>query len=598
VLTIAANRAALTLALLGNNDMNTFEQKLFNTLQEKKLISEKGAQDLFRDLSNIEGSLESMLVQKVKISQDDILSAKSSLAGLPSFKLEDEKTIPQDVLASISEEAAQQYKIAPLEKRGNKLKIGIVNPEDYAAREAVRFIALGGNFEPELYVITDEAFKKVLRRYRTLRGVIEQALTELKEELKKPKGIKVPDEPGMIREAPITKMVAVILKHAVEGKASDIHIEGGIERTRVRFRVHGKLYTSIFLPSKIHASIVSRVKILSNLRLDESRIPQDGRFSAEISGRNIDFRVSTFPTKDAEKVVLRVLDPTSAIQSFSDLGLVGLNLKRVEEAIEMPFGMILISGPTGSGKSTTLYAALMSLDKESLNVVSLEDPIEYFIEGVNQSQIHQEIGYTFASGLRHVLRQDPDIIMVGEIRDAETADLATHASLTGHLVFSTIHTNNAMGVIPRLVDMGVKPFLIPSSVVLAVAQRLVRRLCPYCKVSTVVAPRIAKIIKREIELMSGEVKSHFKIGARDSYKLWNSPGCNKCFRRGTIGRIAIFEVLSMTEELKGIIYSEPTEIKIEEEAKRQGMVTLFQDGIIKALQGVISIEEVLRVSGE
>jgi len=258
----------------------------------------------------------------------------------------------------------------------------------------------------------------------------------------------------------------------------------------------------------------------------------------------------------------------------------------------------LISGPTGSGQSTTLYTPLSTMDREPVNVVSLEDPIEYPIEGVNQSQIREEIGYTFASGLRHILRQDPDIIMVGEIRDAETAGLATHAALTGHLVFTTIHTNNAMGVIPRLIDMGVAGFLLPSAIVLAVAQRLVRRLCPSCKVSRDTPPEIAKFISEQIGEMSAEAREKNDLRVEDSYKIWSSEGCDKCGRRGSLGRIGIFESLSMTEELKEIVYSEPTENKIVEEARRQEMITFKQDGIMKALRGLCSIEEVLKATGE
>jgi type IV pilus assembly protein PilB len=466
------------------------------------------------------------------------------------------------------------------------------------AHDAIRFIAIGSNIETELYVITNATFQKILGQYRTFRTQIKEALTELEKELKEEKRPLPSRLPGVIKEAPVTKVVAVILKHAVEGKASDIHIESVAVRTRVRFRVHGGLYTSLFLPSRIHNALVSRIKILSNLRLDETRIPQDGRFSAEISGRTIDFRVSTFPTWLGEKVVLRVLDPYGAIQDLESLGLAGRNLTLIKEAIKRPFGMVMISGPTGSGKSSTLYAALSSMDRETVNAISLEDPIEYHIEGVSQSQIRNEIGYTFASGLRHVLRQDPDIIMVGEVRDAETAELAVHASLTGHLVFSTIHTNNAVGVVTRLQDMGVPFFLIPSAIVLTVAQRLVSRLCPYCKVKEKAPDNISAIVRQEIEGMSAETRAYFKVKPEESYVIWHSPGCDKCARKGILGRIGIFESLSMTTQLKKLVYDKANAIILQEEAARQGMITLRQDGILKALQGIVAVEEVLRVVEE
>ncbi|MFY9457692.1 MAG: GspE/PulE family protein [Candidatus Spechtbacterales bacterium] len=575
--------------------MNNYEQKILDALLAKNLITKEKAEEFRGNLKNIEDSLEGMLLEDPNISSKDILSIKSNVSKLPPAEVRDINKISPDLLKEIPEEAARQYKIVPLGRVGNKLRVGIVDPEDYRARDAVRFIAMGSDVTPEVYVITQETFKKILGQYRTFRTQIKEALLELEKELKEERKIpkKIIIAEALLKEAPVTKVVAVILKHAVEGKASDIHIEATPGRTRVRFRVHGTLYTSLFLPPEIHASVVSRIKILSNLRLDETRIPQDGRFSAEISGQSIDFRVSTFPTRIGEKAVLRVLDPSIAIRDLPELGLRGRSLAIVSESLSNSYGMILISGPTGSGKSTTLYAALSSVDKEGLNVVSLEDPIEYNIEGVSQSQVRPEIGYTFAEGLRHVLRQDPDIIMVGEIRDSETATLATHAALTGHLVFSTIHTNNAIGVIPRMIDMGVSAFLIPSSVSLAIAQRLLRRLCPYCKIRESAPPKIAAFIKKEIEDMNESARSDSNLKAQDSYELWRSPGCDKCSRSGTIGRIGIFEVLMMTKQLKEIIYTEPNEIKIEEEARRQGMLTLRQDGIIKALQGIISIDEVI-----
>ena len=582
--------------------MTNYEQKIIDKLSAKKLISSGKAEELQRKLKDVEGSLELMLLEDPNISSQDVLSAKSEISKLPGGTITDIDKISIDLLKQIPEEAARQYKIIPLGRSGNTLKVGLVDPDDYKVRDAIRFIAMGIDVVPELYVITQDTFKKALGQYRTFRSQIKEALVELdrerEEEKKAPKPSKLRVSEALLKEAPVTKVVAVILKHAVEGKASDIHIEATSANTRVRFRVHGKLYTSLFLPSAIHPAVISRIKIISNLRLDEMRIPQDGRFSTEVSGRVIDFRVSTFPTRIGEKAVLRVLDPSISIRTLPELGLIGRNLDVVNDALKNQYGMILIAGPTGSGKSTTLYASLSSIDKESLNVVSLEDPIEYNMEGVSQSQVRPEIGYTFATGLRHVLRQDPDIIMVGEIRDSETATLAIHAALTGHLVFSTIHTNNSIGVIPRLIDMGIPAFLIPSSLSVAVAQRLLRRLCPHCKVSEPAPPKIAVFIEKEIEGMGKETRSRIDVDTGSGYTLWRSEGCGKCSRRGTIGRIGIYEVLLMTKQLKEIVYREPNDINIQEEAKRQGMITLRQDGIIKALQGVVSIDEVLRASEE
>lgn len=583
------------------NQMDKFDEKILKEAEKQNLISKELGDEIYEKMKGSSDSIEPIL-DNAGVSGDLILEIKGKLSGLPVVSKKDATQISPNILKQIPEEAVTQYKIVPLGFSEDKVHIGMLNPEDYRAREAVRFITLGGNKSLELYVISYDTYQHVLNQYRNLRSQIKEALEEFEEEETKggKKKMSAVDRllPEMVKEAPVTKMVAVILKHAVEGKASDIHIEPSPDRTQVRFRVDGKLHASLLLPSKIHSAIVSRIKVLSNLRIDEMRMPQDGRFATDMNGKTIDFRVSTFPTRMGEKVVLRVLDPSSNINGFEDLGLWGRNADLIKQAITKPFGMVLISGPTGSGKSTTLYVSLNSVERESYNVVSLEDPIEYTIEGVNQSQIRQEIGYTFASGLRHILRQDPDIIMVGEIRDTETAQLAVHASLTGHLVFSTIHTNNAIGVIPRLIDMGVDQFLIPSSLELAIAQRLVRKLCSFCRFSYKAPDNIAKLVNRELSLIKEDVLAGFNVKLKDEYDLWSGKGCERCARKGTIGRIAIFEMFSMTKELKAIVYKEANEMSILSEANRQGMTTLLQDGIIKALRGVVSIEEVLRVVEE
>ncbi|MDX1535476.1 MAG: GspE/PulE family protein, partial [Candidatus Spechtbacterales bacterium] len=314
-------------------------------------------------------------------------------------------------------------------------------------------------------------------------------------------------------------------------------------------------------------------------------------------GQTIDFRVSTFPTNSGEKVVMRVLDSSSVILEFQELGLIGPNKKKIEDAIDEPFGMIIVSGPTGSGKTTTLYTAMSKINKEGINIVSLEDPVEYHIEGVSQSQVRPEIDYTFASGLRSILRQDPDVIMVGEIRDGETAQLGVQSALTGHLVFTTVHTNNAIGVIPRLVDLGVSDFLIPSSVTIAMAQRLVGRLCSSCKFQKDPRGRIVEIIESELSKLPPEVLQKFEV--QKPYQIWDAKGCPKCNGKKTKGRMGIYEILKMTPELKRIILEEEANaIAIESEARRQGMINMKQDGIIKSLLGYMAIEDVLRVVEE
>lgn len=517
------------------------------------------------------------------------------MSSFKQFDLEN-YTIPENLLFEIPEEAAEYYKILPLDKKNNVLSVGLVDTNNFKSQEAARFIGQQKGLEIQFYIISPESFEKNIKRYHNLRHEVSQALSAIPEEEEQRKKEKSKTEKELFTEAPISKIVSVIFQHAVEGKASDIHIEPLEERTRVRYRLDGILYTSLLLPKDIHRAIVSRIKVLSNLKLDETRVPQDGRFRSFINKKKIDFRVSTLPTSYGEKVVLRLLDSSTGLLSFDDLGLVGYNQNTINETIKKPFGMILITGPTGSGKSTTLYAVLKILNKEGVNIISLEDPVEYLLEGVNQSQVKPEIHYTFASGLRSILRQDPDIIMVGEIRDEETARLATHAALTGHLVLSTLHTNDAIGVIPRLMDMGVKPFLIPSSLAISASQRLLRRLCPKCKYSIDPPPKIKKMIEDELNSIPEQTRKQFDIPKE--IKLWKAKGCPYCSNRGTKGRVAIYETFYMTPELEKIIIAGPTEEKLRNEANRQGMITMKQDGLIKAIQGIVSFEEVMRVIEE
>jgi len=512
------------------------------------------------------------------------------------------REISVEILKEIPEDAANFYKFIPLNRDKNILEVGMVNPDDLKAKEALRFITRQSGLETKIFIITPTGFKNVLKQYRTLRGEVKKALEELEEELETEGKIRPfqgrAEEIArqIVAEAPITKIVAVILRHAIEGRASDVHIEPIEDNVKVRFRVDGILYTSLILPKDIQLAVVSRIKILSNLKIDETRVPQDGRFHTVVGGKKIDFRVSTFPTVGGEKVVLRILDPSAGLKDFAQLGLQGHNLETLKTNIKQPFGMILVTGPTGSGKTTTLYAILNELNQEGVNIVSLEDPVEYYIQGINQSQIRPEINYTFASGLRHILRQDPDIIMVGEIRDEETANLVIHAALTGHIVLSTLHTNDAIGAIPRLVDMGIGPFLLPSSLNLIIAQRLTRRLCPDCKKEIAVSPQVTRVIKEEIAKLSPEQQKN--LSAEEPFKTYRPVGCKLCGGKGTKGRVALFEILEMTPQLEEIINKDLSESKIKEEAKRQGMITMKQDGVIKVLQGLISFEEMLRVVEE
>ena len=399
--------------------------------------------------------------------------------------------------------------------------------------------------------------------------------------------------------SPVVKLVHSTVYDALKASVSDIHLECTPAGLSIRYRIDGVLTTVGSLAGlEMAEQVISRIKILCNMKIDETRIPQDGRFSTAVESQTIDFRVSTFPTSLGEKVVIRVLDPNAGLQTFEDLGLEGENLAKFKVALRKPYGLVLVTGPTGSGKTTTLYTGLKMLNSEEVNIVSLEDPVEYFIEGVSQSQVRPELGYDFAQGLRQILRQDPDIIMVGEVRDEETATLVIHAALTGHIVLSTLHTNNAIGVIPRLIDMGIEKYLLPAALNLMVAQRLVRRLCAECRQQTSVKKELNDMLLEELKKsppsFQKRIAPKLKGGKLVAFK---AVGCKKCGESGYSGRVALFEVLTMTENLENVILKEPSEAVINEEAKLQGMVTIFQDGILKSLDGVTTIEEVLHVTG-
>jgi len=566
----------------------------------KKGILDKGkATTLEFEIRETKKREEEVILEKRLCDESFLFNLKSKNLKIPLKEIV-ASGVPLETLGMIPEETAKHYKMIPLVRRDKILEVGMVYPEDLKAQEALKFLGRQGLFTYRVFLITLTTFSNLLKQYRTLRKEVGRALEELEVELKEKKVEVKPRTAAeferLAEEAPITKIVAVILRHAVEGKASDIHIEPTREKLRIRFRLLGILHSSIFLPLRTHPAVVARIKILSNLKIDETRIPQDGRFSTKINGGSIDFRVSTFPTTLGEKVAIRVLDSTIGLKTFGELGLEKRNLGAVKWAIKSPYGLILASGPTGCGKTTTLYAILQQFNKEGVNIVTLEDPVEYFIEGINQSQVRPEIGYDFAVGLRHIVRQDPDIIMVGEIRDSETASLATHAALTGHIVLSTIHTSNAIGVIPRLLDLGIQPYLIPPTLSIVIAQRLVRRLCDNCKKKIKPKKEIKDLILKEIGNFPPQTKKNFKI-PKPLY-IFEATGCRKCNNKGFTGRIGLFEILSMTDQLSDIILKEPSEREIIKEVERQGMITMKQDGIMKVLNGVTTIEEVLRVAEE
>lgn len=567
---------------------------LLDLLVEKGVLKAEDKDGYLEEARNSKLPITKVL-EKHGVTAAMILDAQSEKYGIPSRTLPAVDPADRTALEFIPEESAEHYKFVPIAVNDGVLEVGILNPDNIEALDALQFISTRVGMPYKLFLISQEDFDHVIEEYGSLTGEVGEALEELEpvQEKERAEGDQTTSEPTIKADAPVTKIVATILRYAVEGGASDIHIEPTPEKVQVRFRMDGELHTSLELPAKVHAAVVARIKILAQLRLDERRKPQDGRFSATVEGRRIDFRVSTFPTQYGEKVVMRILDSAKSVITLESLGLSPENLAIVRDIIKAPYGIVLISGPTGSGKSTTLFSMLSELDRESQNVVSVEDPIEYEIPGVSQSQVHPEIGYTFASGLRSILRQDPDVIMVGEIRDNETAALAIQAALTGHLVFSTIHTNTAAGAIPRLVDMGVDPYLIAPTLIATMGQRLVRKLCPGAGSEIPITDSIRAMLSRDFEDLPAEF--HKKVPKFEHiYEAKSTPDCPN----GTRGRLGVFEILRMDKELEHVVLTNPVEEKVYAAARAKGMFTMREDAIMKALAGEIPFEEVNTLGGD
>ena len=546
---------------------------------------------------------------------EDALTEVGTPYGLP-VRILGNPPASEEVFKYIPIDSAQHYGFVPLDMKDGALEVGITDPDNIEALDALQFISGKIGIPYKIFLITKQDFDRVIDAYQDLSGEVGKALSEyemvasatsISPSGRKPSAATSPEsqvlgEESLIldgphetlkEDAPVTKIVSTILRYAIEGHSSDVHIEPSPTKSRVRFRMDGDLHTSLELPTKVHEAVVARVKILAKLRLDEKRKPQDGRFSATVEKRRIDFRVSTFPTEYGEKVVMRILDRSDVTTTMESVGFTGTHLAEVREMMKTPYGIILIAGPTGSGKSTTLFAMLSELDRETANVVSLEDPVEYEIPGVSQSQVRPEIDYTFASGLRSILRQDPDVIMVGEIRDKETAVLAVQAALTGHLVFSTIHTNTAVGAIPRLIDMGVDPFLIAPTLVAVIGQRLVRKLCPGSGKSFPIKDSVKLFLEREF----ADLPNEHRLALPPFKEFYHASPTAEC-PNGTRGRTAVFEILRMNKELEQVVLKEPVDEKIYAVARSLGMLTMREDAIVKALQGEIPFEEINTLGGE
>lgn len=572
-----------------------------DTLLEQKKATETQIQEAQSKVGT-EGidSLDTALVD-AGVDSYALRDAKGAYYGIPTKSVE-MKNITEDVLHYIPFESAEHYRIVPIDLKNGILEVGMTDPDHTEASNALQFIASKEGFAFKLFLITAEELDLVLKRYSGLSGEVGQALTdfdsidselaEASNQVGNDKNVGI-DQNKIVEDAPIIKIVAVILRHAIEGDASDIHIENSGEKVLVRFRVDGVLHTSLVLPINTYSGVVARIKILTKLRLDEKRKPQDGSFSTKIDGRKVDFRVSTFPAVYGEKIVIRILDSEQGVKSLENIGFTEHNMALVREALQKPYGLILITGPTGSGKSTTLYSMLNELDREKLNVVSLEDPVEYNIPMVNQSQVMPEIGYTFASGLRSILRQDPDIIFVGEIRDKETAQLAIQAALTGHLVLSTLHTNSAAGVVPRLIDMGVDPYLIAPTLILAMAQRLVRHTHPSAKKEVPMLPVVTEQYEKYFADLPEQFKKDYPLPSTviDTVPSPESP-------TGMKGRIAVHEVFKVDRDMQALILKTPSDTEIYKLARSKGFITMREDGFLKSLKGEIPMTEVFNLADD
>lgn len=569
-----------------------------------KLQSQKGIEDILyeKDLLtadqlsavkfeniNTGHPIEKVLTDRGYVDPEEIIRARGELYDVPFVQVSS-RVIPPEILDYVPEPVARKYSLIPFSQDKGKLLVAMEDPLDL---QVIEFLEKRAGLKVEPYIsLSDDILQAIESQYgKSIGTEVSAALeevgtdtTKIEEQIK---DINRAEE--TIRDAPVARIVSAVLEYAVKSRASDIHIEPQEDRSRVRYRIDGILQERLTLPKNVHQSVCARIKILSNLKIDERRIPQDGRFKVQVGETKTDLRVSTLPTVFGEKIVIRLLKEQSTVLDFSDLGLKGTSLKRVKEAIDLPDGIVLVTGPTGSGKTVTLATCLTKCNTIGVNIVTLEDPVEIRVPGVNQVQINPQAGLTFASGLRAILRQDPNIVMVGEIRDEETAHLAVHAALTGHLVLSTLHTNSAAGAIPRLLDMGAEPFLIGSTVSIVVAQRLVRKICPHCKKEYPAPPEVVKEFKK----MLGDL---FPDPKKETVNFFKGEGCERCDKSGYAGRLGIFEVLKMSESIRRMALERQPESLIEEASIKEGMITLVQDGYLKVLEGATTLEEVLRVA--
>ena len=561
------------------------DSKLLELLWKQNKLTKEDFDRISAEILGSSVGAEELLIKHNLVSEAVICQAKAEILKIPYVDVSATSIAPE-ALNLLPEAVADKYLVLPFafDKEKQTLSIVMANPIDLQALEFIEK-KTGMRLQPFLGE-TSKLTKQIKERYaQSLSLEVTEALKETTSAQSKKMTV---DElsGGVIREAPIAKIVSTILEFAIKVRASDVHIEPLEEKTRVRYRIDGILYEKLILPRSVHDSVISRIKILSHMKIDEKRIPQDGRFNFRTGDEEVDLRVSSLPSVHGEKIVMRLLSKAMHVPELTELGLRGTALTNLQAAIRVPHGIVLVTGPTGSGKTTTLYSLLNMINTPRVNIMTLEDPVEYQIGGITQVQTNPQAGLTFSSGLRSFLRQDPNIIMVGEIRDKETAELAIQASLTGHLVFSTLHTNSASGALPRLLDMEMEPFLLASSMTCIVGQRICRKVCESCKEAYEPAAAVVADVKKVLGPLLITTKIQFYRGKK----------CAECNGTGYSGRIGIFEVLPVTEKIGRLILEHSPSSKIETEAKLNGMIDMKQDGYLKTLEGLTTLEEVLRVA--
>ncbi len=563
---------------------------------KSKILPEAELKKAITEAANENISLADYLIRKKILSENGLYENIANHYGVQFVDLK-RKAVRKDLLQIVPENIVQAHQIIAFEQDGETIKLATTDPSDL---EIIEFIKKKTNVAPEIYVTTPTSLKELLKQYHKGIKAKFKEITSPSDKEEAPADQK--DLKKLAQDLPIIRIVETLLEYAIYESASDIHIEPTEKDVIVRYRIDGILREVMTLPKKIKSGVVARIKILSNLKLDEHRLPQDGRFKVSTDEYKVAFRVSIIPVYDGEKIVLRLLNESAQILTLEQLGFLSKAYDLVKKNIQKPHGMILVTGPTGSGKTTTLYTVLNILNKPGVNISTVEDPIEYRMPRVNQSQVNPKIGFTFSVGLRALLRQDPNIIMVGEIRDHETAEIAANAAMTGHLVLSTLHTNDAVGALPRLMEMKIPSFLVATTTNLVMAQRLVRKICPNCIVSYNLNKKSIKELEKQINfqellhtLESEEAISSSKI-VPESLLFYRGKGCRECGQTGYKGRIGIYEVLEIDHEIADFITRNASGEQLLKKAREKGMLTMLEDGFIKAKMGITTIEEVLRVT--